>query len=160
MHFWQDVLGLEVAADWSEESHGAAALRLGSFHLIVAEPEEIRDKDLGFPMEPGTYYIYVKVKGLDALITHLKSKNVPILGGPVQVHWGPHIATVIDPEGVPVMFVEGNPDPALVAQFSGETASQLDAEPSTRPETSDHEVLHSDQQTGSYKNRSTVDPGA
>lgn len=122
MHFWRDVLSLEVAADWSEDSHGATALRLGSFHVIVAEQEVIRDKDLGFPIEPGKYYIYVKVKGLDALITHLKSKNVPILGGPVKVHWGPRIATVIDPEGVPVMFVEGNPDPALVAQFSRETA--------------------------------------
>ena len=122
MHFWRDVLGLEVAADWSEESHAAAALRLGSSHIIVAGQEEIRDKDLGFPIEPGKYYIYVKVKGLDALIAHLKSKNVPISGGPVKVHWGPHIATVIDPEGVPVMFVEGDPDPALVTRFSRETA--------------------------------------
>ena len=129
MHFWRDVLGLEVAADWSDDSHGATALRLGGFHVIVAGQEEIRDKDVGFPMEPGKYYIYVKVKGLDALVAHLKSKNVPIVSGPVQVHWGPNIVTVKDPEGVPVLFVEGNPDPALVAQFSRETASQLDAGP-------------------------------
>ena len=64
----------------------------------------------------------MKVKGLDALVTHLKSKNVPILGGPVKVHWGPQIVTVRDPEGVPVMFVEGNPDPALVARFSRDSA--------------------------------------
>ena len=122
MHFWRDVLGLEVAADWSDESHGAAALRLGRFHVIVAGQEEIRDQDVGFSMEPGKYYLYVNVKGLDALVTHLQSKNVPILSGPVKVHWGPKIATVKDPEGAPVMFVEGNPDPALVARFSRETA--------------------------------------
>ena len=122
MHFWRDVLGLEVAADWSDDSHGASALRLGSLHVIVAGPEEVRDEDVGFPMEHGKYYIYVKVKGLDALVAHLKSKNVPILGGPVKVHWGPRIATIKDPEGVPVMLVEGNPDPALVVQFSQETA--------------------------------------
>jgi len=121
-HFWQDVLGLEVAADWSDDRHGATALRLGGFHLIVAGKEETRDKDIGFPMEHGKYYIYVKVKGLDALVTHLKSQNVSILGGPVKVHWGPQIVTVRDPEGVPVMFVEGNPDPALVARFSRDTA--------------------------------------
>ena len=103
LHFWRDVLGLEVAADWSDDSHGATALRLGSSHLIVAGQEDIRDKDLGFPMEPGQYYIYVQVKGLDALVTHLKSKNVPILGDPVKVHWGPRIATVRDPEGMPVL---------------------------------------------------------
>lgn len=122
MGFWRDALGMEVAGDWSDDNHGAAALKFGSSHVIVAGQEEKRDKEVGFPIEHGKLYIYVKVKGLDALVTHLKSKNIPILGGPVQAHWGPRLATVKDPDGVPVMFVEGNPDPTLVAQFSRETA--------------------------------------
>ena len=121
MRFWRDALGLEVAADWSDDSHGAAALEFGSSHVIVAGPDEIRDEEVGFPIEHGKLYLCVKVKGLDALITCLKSKNIPILGGPVQVHWGPRIATVRDPDGVPVMFAEGKPDPTLVARFSRDT---------------------------------------
>ena len=124
MRFWRDTLGMEVAADWSDDSHGAAALKLGSSHVIVAGPEEGRDEELGFPIEPGKLYICVKVEGLDALVTHLNSKNIPILGGPVRLHWGPRMVTVKDPEGVPVLFVEGNPDPTLVAQLSGDTAKR------------------------------------
>ena len=66
--------------------------------------------------------MYVKVKGLDALVAHLKSKNISVLGGPVQLHWGPRMASAKDPEGVPVIFVEGEPDPALVARFSRDGA--------------------------------------
>ena len=118
MRFWRDTLGMEVAADWSDNGHGAAALKLGGSHIIVAGQEERRDEEVGFPVDNGKLYIYLKVRGLDALLAYLKSENIPILGGPVQLHWGPRMATVKDPEGVPVMFVEGDPDPTLVAKFS------------------------------------------
>ena len=120
MRFWRDTLGLEVAADWSDDRHGAAALRFGDSHLIVAGEEEQRDKDLGFPIEHGKLYMYVQVRGLDALVAHLKGKNVAGLHGPVQLHWGPRLVTAHDPEGVPIMFVEGDPDSTLVARFSRE----------------------------------------
>jgi catechol 2,3-dioxygenase-like lactoylglutathione lyase family enzyme len=117
MKFWRDALGMPVAGDWSDENHGAAALQFGDSHIIVASQEDSRDKETGFPIEPGRPYIYVKVKGLDALITSLKIRDIPILSEPVKLHWGPRIATVMDPDGVPVLFVEGEPDPALVDQF-------------------------------------------
>jgi uncharacterized glyoxalase superfamily protein PhnB len=120
MRFWRDTLGLEVAADWSDDHHGAAALRFGNSHLIVAGQEEKRDHDLGFPVEHGKIYIYVQVKGLDALVAHLQSKNNSEIHGPVQLHWGPRLATTNDPEGVPVMFVEGDPNATLVARYSQE----------------------------------------
>ncbi len=72
----------------------------------LEDQEKIRDEELGFPIEPGKPYLYVKVKGLDALVTHLKSKNIPVLSGPIELHWGPRMASVKDPDGVPVMFVE------------------------------------------------------
>ena len=118
MRFWRDVLGLEIAADWSDDGHGAAALRFGNSHLIVAGPEDERDEDMGFRMEHGKFYVYVQVKGLDALVALLKSEDVPELHGPVQLHWGPRLATTKDPEGVRVMFIEGDPDTTLVARYS------------------------------------------
>ena len=106
MRFWRDALGLEVASDWSDDHHHGTALKFGKSHIIVADHEEIRDAELGFPIEHGKPYVYVKVKGLDALVTHLKSKNIPVLSGPLKLHWGPRLASVKDPEGVPVMFIE------------------------------------------------------
>ena len=123
MGFWRDALGMEVAADWSDDDHGAAALKFGDSHIVVAGHEEARDKEVGFSVEPGQTYLYVKVKGLDALVAHLKSQNIEILGGPVKTHWGPRIASAKDPDGVPVLFVEGDSDPALVAQFVRKGAS-------------------------------------
>jgi len=117
MEFWRDTLGMQVAGDWSDENHGAAALRFGDSHLIVADQEDARDKETGVPIKPGQPYIYVKVRGLDALVTNLKSRGIPVLSDPVKLHWGPRIATVKDPDGIPVLFVEGEPDPALVAKF-------------------------------------------
>ncbi len=106
MRFWRDALGLEVESDWSDDSHHGVALKLGHSHVVVADHENIRDEELGFPIEPGKPYLYVKVKGLDALVAHLKSKNISVLSGPRKLHWGPRMASVRDPEGVPVMFVE------------------------------------------------------
>lgn len=120
MRFWRDTLGLEVAADWSDDRHGAAALRFGDSHLIVAGQEDERDKDLGFPVQHGKIYMYVQVKGLDALVAHLKNMNSSEIHGPVKLHWGPRLATTKDPEGVPIMFVEGDPDASLVARYSQE----------------------------------------
>ena len=111
MRFWRDALGLEVAKDWSDDNHHGAALKLGSSHIIVADQEEIRDEDVGFPVEHGKHYVYVKVKGLDALVTHLQGKNIAVLRHPARVHWGPRMASVEDPEGVPVMFVEWTEEP-------------------------------------------------
>ena len=111
MGFWRDALGMEVASDWSDDNYHGAALKFGSSHIIVAEQEKIRDQEVGFPIEHGKHYVYVKVKGLDALVTRLKSKGIPVLGGPVQLHWGPRMASVKDPEGVPVMFVEWPEEP-------------------------------------------------
>ena len=118
MGFWRDALGLQVAADWSDESHGAAALKFGDSHLIVAGPEGERDAEAGFPIEHGKLYLYVRVRGLDALVAHLKSKDIAILGGPVQLHWGPRMVSAKDPEGVSVLFLEGEPDADLVARFA------------------------------------------
>ena len=117
MGFWRDALSMEVAADWSDKEHGAAALKFGDSHIVVAGHEEARDKEVGFPVKPGQTYLYVKVKGLDALVAHLKSQKIEILSGPVKVHWGPRIASVKDPDGVPVLFVEGDSDPALLSQY-------------------------------------------
>ena len=121
MSFWQDTLGLEVAADWSDDDHGAAALTLGNSHLIVAEQEKQREIDFGFSTERGRVYIYVQVRGLDALVAHLEDQNVRGLHGPVQLHWGPRLVTAQDPDGVPILFVEGDPDSDLVARFSKES---------------------------------------
>ena len=106
MRFWRDALGLEVASDWSDDRHHGVALKLGGTHVVLSDQEKIRDEELGFPIEPGMPYLYVKVKGLDALVEHLKSKNIPVLSGPLELHWGPRMASVKDPDGVPVMFVE------------------------------------------------------
>ena len=111
MRFWRDALGLEVASDWSDGNHQGAALKFGNSHLIVASQEKIRDEEVGFSIEHGRPYVYVKVKGLDALVTHLKSKNIPVLGGPLKLHWGPRMASVKDPEGMPVLFVEWAQEP-------------------------------------------------
>ncbi len=106
MRFWRDSLGLEVASGWSDDGHHGVALKLGGSHVVVADKVKIRDEELGFPIEPGKPYLYVKVKGLDALVAHLKSKKIPVLSGPLELHWGPRLAAVKDPDGVPVMFVE------------------------------------------------------
>ena len=121
MRFWRDALGMEVAGDWSDDDHGAAALKFGESYIIVAGQEDVRDKEVGFPIEHGKIYLYVKVRGLDALIAHLKSQGMSIVSGPVQLHWGPKMVSVKDPEGVPVLFVEGEPDPVLVEKYSRET---------------------------------------
>lgn len=118
--FWRDTLGLEVAADWSDDGHGAAALKFGDSHVIVAGKEKQRDEDLGFTVESGKVYTYVQVEGLEALVTHLKSKNIAEIHGPVQLHWGPRMVTVQDPDGVPIMFLEGAPDSTLVKRFAKE----------------------------------------
>lgn len=118
MSFWRDALGLEVAADWSDESHGAAALKFGDSHVIVAGPDGQRDAEAGFPIEHGKLYLYVQVRGLDALVAHLKDKGITILGGPVRLHWGPRMVSARDPEGMPVLFLEGEPDEDLVERFA------------------------------------------
>lgn len=124
MGFWRDALGLEVAADWSDGSHGAAALKFGDSHVILAGPEGERDAEVGFPIEPGKLYLYVQVRGLDALVAHLKNKRVAILGGPVQLHWGPRMVSAKDPEGVPVLFLEGEADAELVVRFATNGSDQ------------------------------------
>ena len=123
MRFWRDALGMEVAGDWSDDKHGAVALKFGESHIIVAGQEDARDKDLGFTVEQGKIYLYVNVRGLDALVAHLKSQGMSIIRGPVKLHWGPRMASAMDPEGVPVIFVEGEPDPDLVKKFSRDTVT-------------------------------------
>ena len=66
MGFWRDALGLQVAADWSDEGHGAAALEFGDKHVIVAGPEGERDAEAGFPIEPGKLYIAAAGNGHSA----------------------------------------------------------------------------------------------
>jgi len=118
MRFWRDALGLEVAADWSDDEHGAAALKFGDSHVIVAERETPRDAEVGFRLEPGRTYLYVRVRGLDALVSHLRSNHAVEVHGPVQLHWGPRLATARDPDGTPLLFIEGEPDSALVERHA------------------------------------------
>jgi catechol 2,3-dioxygenase-like lactoylglutathione lyase family enzyme len=124
MRFWRDALGMPVAADWSDKDHGAAALQFGDSHIVVAGPEDSRDHEAGFPIQPGRPYIYATVRGLDALVANLKNRGVPILSQPVKLHWGPRVASAKDPDGVPILFVEGEPDPALVAKSATKSSSR------------------------------------
>ena len=116
MRFWLDTLGLEVAADWSDNRRSAAALKLGDSHVLVAGQEEQRDRDAGFPIEHGRVYMYVQVRGLDALVSHRKSMNVTDLHGPVRLDWGPRLATARDTDEILLVFIEGEADSALVAR--------------------------------------------
>ena len=115
--FWRDTLGLELAADGSQPGHGAVAMKLGGTHLIVSDVETQRDEELGFEARPGQPYLYVSVRGLEALVEHLRLRGTTILAEPRDLHWGPRMAVAGDPDGVPVIFVEGDPDPALVAKY-------------------------------------------
>lgn len=106
MNFWRDMLGLDVIDDWSSGNYHGASLQLGKSRVTLAEQEKERDDEVGFKVQHGTPYLYINVNGLDNLIESLRLKGVKILGEPTKLHWGPRMAAVQDPEGIPVMFVE------------------------------------------------------
>lgn len=106
MGFWRDTLELKVQDDWSDREYHGAAMTLGESRVTLAEPEESRDKEVGFRVEQGRPYVYLRVTGLDALLERLKKEGVEILSGPVALHWGPRLVSVRDPDGIAVMLVE------------------------------------------------------
>lgn len=101
MKFWRDTLGLHPFDDCG------AALGLGDAHLFLGDHgKDGEDAEFGFPVQPGRPYLFVKVKGLDALARTLKEKGCKILAGPMDAHWGPRLLTAQDPDGNPVVFIE------------------------------------------------------
>lgn len=109
MAFWRDTLGLPVLQDWSSESYHGASLALGESRITIAEHEPERDEELGFQVRTGQPYIYLHVGDIDAVakrLAHLRHPNV----GPVkELHWGPRMLTLRDPDGIPVMLLESRP---------------------------------------------------
>jgi catechol 2,3-dioxygenase-like lactoylglutathione lyase family enzyme len=106
LQFWRDGLGLEVAHDWSTGDYHGATLHCGEARITLADPEPERDEEAGFPILQGRPYVYLKVKGLDAMVEDLRERGIEVISGPLDAHWGPRQATVRAPAGLYVLLLE------------------------------------------------------
>jgi len=111
LDFYRGLLGFRVLGefDWpptgltvTHLAAGRTLLELVSGGAVTGEPDPPGD-----PIRPGARHITLHVTGLDAIVEQLVCADVPLIYEPDRLMDGVRLAVVADPDGTPVVLVEG-----------------------------------------------------
>jgi lactoylglutathione lyase len=101
--FYEQTLGLSRVY----EHRGRVAVRVGEARLLL-HPAELDSEDIATARH-GRTELYLGVADVDAAISELRAKGVPVLQDPADEPWGERDAAVLDPDGYPVYLTQSRP---------------------------------------------------
>jgi catechol 2,3-dioxygenase-like lactoylglutathione lyase family enzyme len=101
--FYEETLGLPRVY----EHRGRVAVRLGEARLLL-HPSELDSEDINTARH-GRIELYLEVADVDAAISELRSKGVPVLQEAGDEPWGERDAAVLDPDGYPIYLTQSRP---------------------------------------------------
>jgi lactoylglutathione lyase len=110
VEFYEQLLGFERTYQFPPDGDpGYVGLRRDEADLgIVHEssPREMIGANLG---DGPRFELFVYVADVDATVSSMRTKGVPILRPPEDMPWGERVAYVADPEGNPVTLATAKP---------------------------------------------------
>jgi lactoylglutathione lyase len=98
--FYEETLGLPRVY----EHRGRVAVRLGEARLLL-HPAELDTEDIATARH-GRTELYLGVADVDAAISELRAKGVPVLQDAADEPWGERDAAILDPDGYPVYLTQ------------------------------------------------------
>jgi catechol 2,3-dioxygenase-like lactoylglutathione lyase family enzyme len=101
--FYEETLGLPRVY----EHRGRVAVRLGEARLLL-HPAELDSEDINTARH-GRIELYLDVADVDAVISELRAKGVPVLQEAGDEPWGERDAAVLDPDGYPIYLTQSRP---------------------------------------------------
>jgi lactoylglutathione lyase len=101
--FYEETLGLPRVY----EHRGRVAVRLGETRLLL-HPAELDSADIAAARH-GRVELYLGVADVDAAISELRAKGVPVLQDAADEPWGERDAAVLDPDGYPIYLTQSQP---------------------------------------------------
>ena len=103
LHFYQDVLGLELRRHSGPNDAGgeSAVLQAGQQALDLFSRPDFVMSDKDKPIGMDHLCLIMETESVDALVDHLKQAQVEIFWGPVERHHSTSVY-VYDPDGVHV----------------------------------------------------------
>ena len=103
LHFYQDVLGLELRRHSGPNDKGgeSAVLQAGQQALDLFSRPDFVMSDKDKPIGMDHLCLIMETESVDALVDHLKQAQVEIFWGPVERHHSTSVY-VYDPDGVHV----------------------------------------------------------
>ncbi len=104
--FYREILGLPLTYDHEDNINGENGAEhyecdFGKVHFAIHPPRG--DRDLSHPNNSVNFAL--AIDSLDAFIKRLKSMNVELLFGPIELDFG-RLAGVLDPDGNTVQLTE------------------------------------------------------
>ena len=98
--FYEETLGLPRVY----EHRGRVAMRLGEARLLL-HPVELDSEDIATARH-GRTELYLGVPDVDAAISELRAKGVPVLQDAADEPWGERDAAILDPDGYPIYLTQ------------------------------------------------------
>jgi lactoylglutathione lyase len=112
--FYRDLLGARVVYQFPPDGEpGYVGLTLGSSHFGIARQE------VPGPTANARFTLWVYTVDCDAGVERLRSAGVTVVAEPADQTWGERMATVVDPDGNPVIVASRGP----AAQSNGNGAA-------------------------------------
>lgn len=110
LDFYRGLLGFRILGqfEWAQAGLTITHLDAGRTLLeLVSGREPALDAPVARAATPGARHITLRVTDLDAIVDHLVCADVPLLYEPATVMEGVRLAAVADPDGTPVLLLEG-----------------------------------------------------
>lgn len=110
LDFYRGLLGFRILGqfEWAQAGLTITHLDAGRTLLeLVSGREPALDAPVACAATPGARHITLRVTDLDAIVDHLVCADVPLLYEPATVMEGVRLAAVADPDGTPVLLLEG-----------------------------------------------------
>jgi catechol 2,3-dioxygenase-like lactoylglutathione lyase family enzyme len=98
--FYEHALGLPRVY----EHRGRIAVQLGEARLLL-HPSELDSEDEATARH-GRTELYLSVPDVDAALSELRDKGVPVLQEATDEPWGERDAAILDPDGYPVYLTQ------------------------------------------------------
>jgi len=100
-HFYAELLGFPVLDQWDRSNARGCRFDAGGMRLeIIDNQREQRPRELGEPAD--RVHIVIDVDNIDEAREQLKLDAPPVQ----DTSWGSRIFRVMDPDGVPVTFLQ------------------------------------------------------
>lgn len=111
LDFYRGLLGFRILGqfEWPQAGLTITHLDAGRTLLeLVSGRKPAPDAPAARTAQPGARHITLRVTDLDAIVEQLVCADVPLIHEPAAVMEGVRLAAVADPDGTPVLLLEGN----------------------------------------------------
>jgi len=112
LDFYRGLLGFRVLGEFEWPQAGVTVTHLDSgrvlLELVSGGARGVEAPADAPARRPGARHITLRVTDLDAIVDHLVCADVPLLHEPAALMDGVRLAAVADPDGTPVILIEGN----------------------------------------------------